>query len=322
MQRKSTTRQLVESALLTAITAMLILIGYYVPIFYFIGTFIYPLPLALIYVRNGSKYSLMSLVVTGVIVGITIDPLTALSITILSGLLGIALGYSLKKKNPIYITIGIMAGVTFVSTIALIKLSTLILGQDILMQGINQFTQSLEMVKGFYTKAGIPKEQIDMMLKVFPGPDVIKLLVPAMFVLHGLVTSFITYLMAQKIFRKFGYNLEEIKPLSNWYIPVWLMMGFLAVIVFGFVLKLLKVPMVDNYLINATIIFNFIFSINGLAAVSFFLKKKNVTKGLRVVIVIFIAFSQLSSILYFLGIMDYVLDFRKLDPKRQSFKLR
>lgn len=322
MQRNSTTRQLVESALLTAITVILILIGYYIPIFYFIGLFIYPLPLALIYIRSGRKYSIMSLVVSAVIIGITINPVSAVSITGLSGLLGIALGYSIKSKKSLSITIGIMAAVTFISTVTLIKLSTIIIGQDVLTQTINELTRSMDLVRDFYINMGMPKDQVEMALKAFPTPEVIKILIPAMMVMHGIITAFITYLMAQKIFGKFGYNLDKMKPLSEWYIPVWLMMGLLAFIVFGFILRLLKIPNVDSYFINSTMIFSFIFSINGLAAVSFILKRRKVAKGLRTIIILFLMFSQLSNLLYYAGIIDYVLDYRKLDPKRKSFKLQ
>jgi uncharacterized protein YybS (DUF2232 family) len=83
------------------------------------------------------------------------------------------------------------------------------------------------------------------------------------------------------------------------------------------VMTYFKVPNSDVVYSSIFVIFMFTFIVNGLAVVSWFLKSRRVSKGFRIVIIIFIIFSGLAQIMLFLGLADYIIDFRKVNPWRR-----
>lgn len=322
MQRNSTTRQLVESALLTAITVILELIGYYIPVFFFVGLLVAPIPLILIQVRNGIKYSLLSLVIVFIAIAVTINPIGAVSSAILLGFISLSLGYCVKNKKSSTTSIfATSLGVFFTLAINL-KLSNLIFGQDVIALFIDQMSKSVEIVANMYKNMGLPQDQIDILLKTIPSVESLKLLLPYGIITGSAVIGFVIYSVSAIILRKFGYNLEKIKPFSKWYLPMELMVVMLIIILVTFGINSIDETNGQMYVVNIMQIFNLIVTINGLALIAFFLKKKGVNKLLSFIIFYFLISSPLGRVLYFLGLIDYVLDYRKLDPKRKRMKLQ
>lgn len=122
MDRQNRTKALVESSILTAAAVVLILMCLYLPAFFLVGLFIWPIPITLIYIRHGFKYSLLSLVVTYIITAMTSDPVTALGLVMVYGLLGVVLGYAVNSKKTASVSLVIMSTAAFLSTMAVFKL--------------------------------------------------------------------------------------------------------------------------------------------------------------------------------------------------------
>ncbi|SHE50728.1 YybS family protein [Caloramator proteoclasticus] len=317
MQNRTSTRSIVEAGLLTAINVVLILASIYVPFLYFVGIFLWPIPIALTFLRHNFKYSLLSVIATGAIVAFTVDPITAVSFAIIYGALGLVMGYCIKKQKSVITTFTFMSIVVFISTAVLIKLSNLILGQDILKSMIQMLDESVKITKEIYGGLGVPQEQIDLLLKkLIPSPDIIIMVFPVTMLLYSLMSALVSYLFAYKIFNRFGYKVEKIKPLSQWYIPVKLATAILVIVLVSFILVVTKFPNALSYYYNAQILFSFVFTINGIAAVDFYFIKREMKGFLRFLIIFFIMTSPLSNIIFIIGIMDYIFNYRKLDYKR------
>ncbi|WP_035166118.1 YybS family protein [Caloramator sp. ALD01] len=317
MQNRTSTRSIVEAGLLTAINVVLILASIYVPFLYFVGIFLWPIPIALTFLRHNFKYSLLSVIATGAIVAFTVDPITAVSFAIIYGALGLVMGYCIKKQKSVITTFTFMSIVVFISTAVLIKLSNLILGQDILKSMIQMLDESVKITKEIYGGLGVPQEQIDSLLKkLIPSPDIIIMVFPVTMLLYSLMSALVSYLFAYKIFNRFGYKVEKIKPLSQWYIPVKLATAILVIVLVSFILVVTKFPNALSYYYNAQILFSFVFTINGIAAVDFYFIKREMKGFLRFLIIFFIMTSPLSNIIFIIGIMDYIFNYRKLDYKR------
>lgn len=317
MQNRTSTRSIVEAGLLTAINVVLILASIYVPFLYFVGIFLWPIPIALTFLRHNFKYSLLSVIATGAIVAFTVAPITAVSFAIIYGALGLVMGYCIKKQKSVITTFTFMSIVVFISTAVLIKLSNLILGQDILKSMIQMLDESVKITKEIYGGLGVPQEQIDSLLKkLIPSPDIIIMVFPVTTLLYSLMSALVSYLFAYKIFNRFGYKVEKIKPLSQWYIPVKLATAILVIVLVSFILVVTKFPNALSYYYNAQFLFSFVFTINGIAAVDFYFIKREMKGFLRFLIIFFIMTSPLSNIIFIIGIMDYIFNYRKLDYKR------
>jgi uncharacterized protein YybS (DUF2232 family) len=210
-----------------------------------------------------------------------------------------------------------MSIVVFISTAVLIKLSNLILGQDILKSMIQMLDESVKITKEIYGGLGVPQEQIDSLLKkLIPSSDIIIMVFPVTMLLYSLMSALVSYLFAYKIFNRFGYKVEKIKPLSQWYIPVKLATAILVIVLISFVLVVTNFPNALSYYYNAQILFSFVFTINGIAAVDFYFIKREMKGFLRFLIIFFVMTSPLSNIIFIIGIMDYIFNYRRLDYRR------
>lgn len=318
MREQSSTKSLVESGLLTAVTVVLILISLYVPVFYIVGIFLWPLPITFIYMRHGAKYSVVSLVAAGIITAMMYDPVSALSMSATFGVMSIVFGYCIKNKKTFSFSIAVMTAVMFISMVLVIKVFSLFMGQDLLSFMSNQMIQMQNMMKQIYSSMGVPKETQDMVLKSLPTAEMFKLLLPVLLLLTSVIMAFFSYVAANKVFAKFGYKLNKMKPLSEWFMPIQLAIAIIGLVLAAFIMVYFKVKNADVLYINANILFQFAFLINGLGAIDFFMKKKEIGKTLRVVIIIFLLISQLGNLLYLVGIVDYAFNLRKLDTTRNG----
>lgn len=317
MKQNSSTRALVESGLLTALGVVLIIISIYFPVVYLIGSFLWPLPVAMIYIRHNFKYSMMSLVATAIITGIITGPMAGLGFALVQGILGLTLGYCAKNKKSSTITLIYMSVATFLSIAVMLKISTLFLGEDIFNQAINQTTKSLEVMKNTYLSMGIPKEQVEEAMKRMPTPELIRTVIPSAMIIFSLFTAYITYILCEKFLRRFGHNLEKIRPFSSWYIPGKVAWGIMTIVIISYILVVMKIGNSESYLFNAYLVFQVTFIINGLSAITFFMKNKGVSKWITSIIMFFIITSPLGNMLLIVGMVDYIFNYRKLDSSRR-----
>lgn len=319
MDRQNNTHALVESSILTSIAVVLVLMNYYLPIFFLIGMFLWPIPITLIYIRNGAKFSIISLAVTFIITAMVTDPISAIGLVAIYGLLSVVLGYCITRKKTAVISILIMSVAAFLSTMALYKLLSFVTGQDIISQGIKMITQSYSTAKSMYTNMGVSKSVIDTTMASLPSSDTIRMIVPSVFILYSVLVAFFSYLLTQKILKKFKYNISKISPISEWYIPSKVSIGIILVFLISFILVKAGMKNGDSYFINANILFNYTFMINAIAFIMAMLKKKNIGKPLSWVIIVFCILPPISTYLFFVGIIDYVFDYRKLDSTRKRY---
>ncbi|SKA97517.1 Uncharacterized conserved protein YybS, DUF2232 family [Caloramator quimbayensis] len=316
MRDKSSTRAMVEAGLFTAITVVLILLSLYIPVLYMVGIFLWPLPVTFIYIRHGAKYSIMSLVVAGIITAISYDPVSALNITATFGLMSIVLGYCIKNKKDFFFSVILMSAAMFISLVLVLKVFSLFMGQDIITMLTDQMNQMREMAASMYSQMGVPKETQELALNAFPTGEVFKKMLPIGLLIGSIMMAIISYTIAGKVFKRFGYEVSIMKPLSNWYMPIQLAIGIIGLVLLSYLMVYLKIKNSDILFINASLLMQFAFVVDGIAAVDFFMKKKDVTKGLRIFILLFLIFSQIGRFLFFIGLIDYALNLRKLDVNR------
>jgi uncharacterized protein YybS (DUF2232 family) len=263
------------------------------------------------------KYSIISLVVTYIVTSITVDPITAFFLVVLFGVLGVVLGYCIKSKKSVSFSILIMAASGFISTMISLQVTQLITGENIISQLVNSMGVWPETIKNLLLKSGASKENVTQMMTAFPDPKAIKVILPALFIASSFVIAFICYVLTQKILKRIKYSIPEISPLSQWYIPSRAAIGIIIVFGISLALALSGANNGNNYFLNAALILNFVFTINGLGFIASFLTKRGVPKYFRWIIIVICVLTQISVLLFYIGIFDYMLDFRKLDKSRK-----
>jgi uncharacterized protein YybS (DUF2232 family) len=318
MDRQNNVKALVESSILCGVSIVIILMSTYIPFVMLIAFFILPGITTFIYVKHGKKYSIIYLTSVLIInIGIS-GPVMALNFMILWGFYGVALGYCVKSKRSLFSTIAILAAVTFLSLVLDIEIISFLTGTDIIAQGLNAVSQSYETSRLLYIKMGMSKTQVDQAIASLPSPKVIMSLLPAVLILASATSAFLGYVVIQKMLKRVKLNIEKIKPLSEWFIPSKISFGIILIFAISGILMITGYPNGENYFFNANIIFVYAFTINALAFVSAFLKKRKTIKLVSWVIIIFCLLPPIVNYLYFLGIFDFISDFRKLDKSRRK----
>jgi uncharacterized protein YybS (DUF2232 family) len=315
--KDSSTRSLVESGLLTAVSIVLMLFSIYMPGFYFIGIFLWPLPITFIYIRHGAKYSIMSLVVSGIVMAMLSDPITATTLIGTFGILGLIMGYCVSSKKTVFFTLLFMSISYFIAMIVMIKGLNLLTGLNIIEEAINRMMSAIENVKSLFLESGASKENVEMLFKALPTAEILKMMLPGALIVSSVIVSFLSYIIAGNLFKRFGYNLNRVPSFTKWYIPVQIALGLLMLMILGFILNKSNIEYGEGFFITISIVFRFVFLVNGMAYAAYFLRGKNIPIALVVVILFFGASYPLSEVIVISGMVDYTLNLRKLDPKRQ-----
>lgn len=325
--RNYNTKALIEAGLITALTVVIMLINVYVPIISMFVTFILPIPITVLYIRHNYKVTLGSVIVSGILIAILYNPLSALTATILFGLTGLTLGYCIKYDKKVSTTITFLSIAIAIGYIANFFIYTIFIDKGGLLGFVNQVSgaikQSIEINKSLYEKMGVPSNQIAMMEKSFEmiTPDFLMRIMPFVIISTSVFSAYLNYTITRVILKKLKYEVKEIKPFTQLYITT--RVGTLIAIFLVIGLLMNKKNMIaGQYIVTSTeIILQMIFLIDGLAVAAYYLKNKfNISKKIIVLILVFTTFSQLWVFYLYIGLADMLIDFRKLDPYRRMEK--
>lgn len=316
---KINTKVLVEASILSAITAMLIIISYYMPFVGIFGILIWPIPITYLMFKYDFKISVLSLICSLIIAAILIDPITALVMGLLYGISSIILGFCLKKKMSALTTIIIVAISMFISFFVLLAFQMLMTNGKVLSEMERMFNELIAQFKGNLSQFGIDETQIETLIPKDLNFNYVKALIPGTFALSSLMGSFLSYYIVQQIFKRLKININEILTFSDWYINTNISFGIFFTTIVAIILNLAKLNNADIFLNTVVILFNFVFIIDGLAVIDWYIKKKNISKGFRIAIIMFLVISQLANLAFYIGLIDYILDFRKINPRKKRF---
>jgi len=314
--KKMQTRVLVEASLLVALAAIIMILSVYVPFFALVGVIVWPIPITLLTFKYNIQTSLLSLVALLLIVAAIVDPLTAVSLGLLYGVPSVVLGFCLRKKLSPFITVISMALSMFVAYVVLIKLAAVITGVDIIKQMDEYFKKSRELMKGF----GLTEEQIEKSLPQVFNADLIKMILPGILAMASVAGSYMNYYFVGIIFKKLKISISTVKPMEDWFISNYFSYGLFSITIFSWLMLYLKIPNAETVFNSIFVIFSFVFMINGLALLSWFLKKRGISKKLRIMILVGVYLTGMVQLLYYAGLLDYALDFRRINPARRRIK--
>ncbi|CCO08349.1 YybS family protein [Desulforamulus hydrothermalis] len=313
------TRALVEGAFTAALTAVLGLLGIFIPPFLFFFSILMPIPLAVLVKRRHLYTGILSLVVTGFLLMVLYpNPLKVLLLLILFGPLGLVLGLLYKNYAPAGHALVAASLVSAAAYLTVIALTVFVSGIN--LETLHSFiNESLNNAFRMYEEAGNPvsPEQQEFFRQTVKTS---LLLMPAYFVLHGIVSATLSYLLGNRVLKKLNYPVKSLPPFSRWRLPWYAIWGiilglmcYLAGSYFG--LSTLKVAGQ-----NILLVVLFIFFIIGLAVVAHFYKKIKFSKPfktiLAVLLILYITFVYPAVVV--LGVLDTVFNLRRPLANKES----
>lgn len=326
MSNKYNTKSLVEAGLLTAIIIILILLNIYVPIFFAVGRFILPIPVVILYMRHNLKTTLISLFISGIITGAIYNPIYGLTTTIMFGLTGIVLGYSIKNKKSFGFTLFVLSISFILGTVVDFAVYIKLINNTSLYEFINESMNEMDMVFNqiidMYKNLGVSEQQLKPILEslqVFKSGLFIKM-IPAILIMSAVMFSYLTFIISKPILKKLGYNnIIEVKPISKIQISIKVATIVAIFLLIGVILDKQNIKYGDYILVSTQVILQYMFLIEGMSVTIFYLKNKfNMSRWIIIFVMLFTILSKFSMIYFILGFMDLIIDFRKLDPNRNT----
>lgn len=316
------TRALVEGAIFAAITVVIGIIRFYIPIVSLIS-FVWSVPTILIAFRHGFKASIYSVMVSSVLVSVLTQPIQGLGFFIGFGLPGIIMGYLLKKKLSPGTTILITGVVLAVCSFLSLYLGMFVAGVDIattydkiFIDLKNAYKEASDSMAGAYESMGISREELLKSAADFEkNIDMLKLVLPGGLLISGILLSLLNFKVARTVLRRINYFIEDIKPFSQWRLSdKWAMLATFLLLYTVVEMSLTKLPQLHALTMNIYTGIGFLFAILGLSVAKFFLDKYSVSRALKVIILCLLPV-LFGNMLLLVGIIDMFLDFRKLKPR-------
>lgn len=190
-QGKSKTLVMVETAFLASTSALIWLINYYFPLGPILRLF-FPIPIALIYLRQGQRAAWMATLVTSLLLSVLMGPVRSIVFLIPYGLMGVQLGLFWRRGatwNFSLIVGGIIGtfGVFF-----RVALFSLFLGEDLWSYFMVQIT---ELADWIFLKLG---------LLIEPSLWMIELLALVMIFISNIIYVLTVHLAALLVLDKLG----------------------------------------------------------------------------------------------------------------------
>lgn len=191
---------MVETAFLAAAASLIWLINYYFPFGPLLKIF-FPIPIALIYLRRGSRAAWMSALVATLLLSVLMGPTRSIVYLIPYGLMGIQLGICWRRKAHWFFSITLGSLVGTIGIFFRFWLFSILLGEDLWVYAITQIT---ELTDWLFLKLGILAQ---------PSFVLIQILTLIMIFISNLVYLFSVHLVALILLDRLG---NPIAPPPQW----------------------------------------------------------------------------------------------------------
>ncbi len=312
--KPTNTRALVEGALLSAITIIISLFALYVPILGVFASLIWPVPIIILGIRHGIKTSVMATVVAGIVVTMFEGPAQAIIVVLGFGLIGICMGWAIRKKYAPFQVLAISGVASLISKIVLILVSLYIIGINPISQEISIMRESLSAINNLYSGMGVNPDTVRSVTDNFNKMiDMIAVAVPAILVLASIFDAFLNYMLTKVILSRLGQQIAGLTPFWLWKLPSYTVFLFLLGMLMTMMETYWPVGVLKTVGFNLQMVFFFTFLVEGFSLITYYMGKYNVSKVLRVIIVFLIFFNPvISQIISWAGMFDILFNFRKL----------
>ncbi len=310
----SAVRALTESALLAAITVLLMFAGNFLPLAGMFLVLMWPVPVMLVILRHGIRYGLMTVAVTVVLGATFLGLLHAVftGVTVV-GFIGVIFGVGLRAGWDAPTLVGAASVVVAISFLMIIALSAPLLGVNIIETVRTSLQEGFEMAVDTYISHGLidPEDAEQTEQQMQQAVELVDLLFPALFLMSAAVYALWTFLITRWFLPRLGYEVPVLPPFATWKAPVWLALVFLA----SFMLEMLWGQQAGPYWLdlarNVFFIVNMVYLVCGAALLYFFLQRYLRLRWVAAAACFFVAMQSFGALLLPLAaILDSGLDFR------------
>ncbi|MDN5276295.1 MAG: hypothetical protein PWR01_260 [Clostridiales bacterium] len=311
-----------ESALIAAVSAVLLVILPFIPVLNVV-VFIWPVPFIVLGARREPWAGILGLMIAGLLLGMMFHPFLGFAVVILNFPLVLVLSWAIKKRFDLFEYIVMSAGAVLLSALVFLKAFSWFMGQTVfeyIASSIRQFFASnivdFSRMIDLYAQFKVIEKHIspgEFAEVVIGQLEQFVPFVPSMLIIFSLIYGTINMLVSRMALKKLGYVLNGLPEFSDWMLPRGAGLGFMAMLLIAYVGSLLDLRNFEVVFYTVLSLCSFVFSIQGLAVATFFMKLKmsRIPAFLRAVILA-VLFMIAPTLLMSLGILEQVFKLRSV----------
>lgn len=317
--RQTNIRSMVEGGLLAGIAIIFAIISAYLPV---IGPFVnllWPVPIILLGVRHGYRWSIMATVVAGVIIAMLLHPLQAVSVVVGFGLIGIILGYAFRMEFSPGKTMIWGSVASLLSKAALLGIGAAVTGVNPLEMQSDVMAKATEQGIEFYRNLGLAEQELAKISESMTVMiELLKVILPAGFIMAAVVDTFLNFAIAKIVLKKLGNKVPDFTPFKNWILPDYIVYFFALALVMIYWGQSRDITILYRVGMNMQVITSTLLLVQGLALFYYVVDKYNLSRIVKGIILFMILTNGFfTQILIFAGAIDSIIDYRRLRSPRK-----
>ncbi|HWR38196.1 MAG TPA: YybS family protein [Patescibacteria group bacterium] len=307
-------KPMVEGGILTAVAILFALVSTYVPLIGAFVNLIWPVPIILLGVRHGYRWSMLAAVASGFLIALLMHPLHAVTVVVGFGLIGIVLGHAFRKEwSPAR---ALMAGTaaSLISKVAVLGIAVAVLGINPLNQQADAMSRAMAQVMEMYRSMGIKEAdlaQIETMMRA--TLELMKVIFPAGLAMAALLDTCLNYWAAKVVLRKLGHSIPNLPSFSRWVLPRAVIYALAVAMVMIYWGNSRQLEFLSGAGVNLMMLSSVALLVQGLSLFSFFADKYSLSRWVRGILLFLILTSgPISQGLIIAGAFELIFDYRRL----------
>lgn len=311
---------LTESGLLSALTVILAMAAAYLPVIGMVAALVWALPVVVLIVRHGLRWGVMSVLVSGVIMALLLEPILSLRMVLSFGPTGLMLGYAFRHHWS-----GAHAfGMTLVASVAgkLLTFGLLFLVTSVnpLNMQMDVMQQSFDQTFAVYEQMGLDKNAIAASkAQISEAMTYLNLLLPFIVGVMGLLDAGVAYIVSSRVLRRLGETVPQLPPFAEWRLPQFFLylLGFALVGIYWGGSR--EIQPLYQAAFNLNMVAMGAGVIQGLSLMSYAMDRFRVGRVMRMFFYAFVLLGGvLVQILAFTGLFDMLFDYRRRFGQKKS----
>jgi uncharacterized protein YybS (DUF2232 family) len=310
-------RKLTEGAILLAAFAVLLLLTIYVPFLGMVVNLFLAVPFMLFAAKNDGK-SILVFIVASLLLSFIVGSVMSLPLALAYGTTGAVIGYLIQKQKNMGILF-ITGTLVFLINLILIYVTSIVLFEvDMITEMIELMRESLNISADLLKNFGNAQDSEKLLEQFNNGLNLIKTLIPTLFVLSSFFIVFIMQLVSFPIIKRFGIKVEKWKSFKEISLPKSLLYYFLLTLLLSMFMNPEEGTFWYMAIINLTYILQFLMVLQGYTFMFYYFDKKGISKAISITIgIVAFLIPIFLYIIGILGIIDLGFDLRKGFNKKE-----
>ncbi|USK59869.1 YybS family protein [Peribacillus asahii] len=307
-------KKIAEGGMLLALYSILLFITINIPFLGMITFFLLPIPLVLVMIKETISWSIGFLAVASVL-GIIIGTILSLPTVLLTGVMGIVIGYHVKH-NKSTIQMFISSVLAFIVGSLLILIATnIILDMNVVDETLTMVEESMETSFDMMDMLG-QNVTDDMKQQMRDSIEMIPMMIPSMLVISAMVMAYIFILASQPFIKRFSDKVVKWPLFRELRLPKSILWYYLITLVATFFMNTDDHSYVNMAILNLMFILQLFILLQGFSLIFYISYVRGWGKFVPILITIVSLLNPIFlTIVRILGIIDLGFPFREAITK-------